>query len=113
MLLRHSSKNYKIKKQTEVFFLSNLFLQLSAVLFPHGGGMSFFRCLLRIRSARGLRREEDEVHRLTSTMSALFSTYASYNDINVLLLLLKAFIIHQVKTKEIITVTVVWISDLL
>ena len=64
-------------KITEVLFLSNLFLQLSAVLFPHGGGMSFFRCLFRMRSARGLTRDEDDVHRLTSTMSALFSTYVS------------------------------------
>ena len=42
--------------------------------------MSFFRCLLIIRSARGLASEEDEVHRLKSTSSALLSTYASYND---------------------------------
>ena len=42
--------------------------------------MSFFRCLLIIRSARGLTSEEDEVHRLKSTSSALLSTYASYND---------------------------------
>jgi len=84
-----------MKKQAEAFFLSNLFLQLSAVLFPHGGGMSLFNCLLIIRSTRGLTREEDDVHRLKSTSSALLSTYASYNDdLRVLLVLLKEFIIH-------------------
>ena len=64
------------------FFRSNLFLQLSAVPFPHGGGISLFKCLLTIRSARGLMREEDEVHRLKSTVSALFSTYESLNEKN-------------------------------
>ena len=73
-------KNKTKQKQVEALFLLNLFLQLSAVLLPHGGGMSFFRFLLRIRSARGLTREDDEVHRQTSTSSALFSTYASCND---------------------------------
>lgn len=57
--------------------------------------MSLFSCLLIIRSARGLIRQEDEVHRLKSTSSALLSTYASYNDdLSVLLVLLKEFIIH-------------------
>ena len=36
-------KNKTKQKQVEVLFLPNLFLQLSAVLLPHGGGMSFFR----------------------------------------------------------------------
>ena len=69
--------------------------------------MSFFRFLLRIRSARGLTREDDEVHRITSTSSELFSTYASCKDKNVSLVFHKEFIIHQVKTKEIKTVTFV------
>ena len=57
--------------------------------------MSLLNCLLIIRSARGLIRQEDEVHRLKSTSSALLSTYASYNDdLSVLLVLLKEFIIH-------------------
>ena len=75
--------------------------------------MSFFRFLLRIRSARGLTREEDEVQRVTSTSSALFSTYASCNNKNVLLLLLKVFVIHQAERKEIVTGIAVWIYGFL
>ena len=57
-----------------------LFLQLSAVLFPHGGGISFFKCLLIRRSARGLSSEEDDVHKLTSAVLACLSTYVSYDE---------------------------------
>lgn len=57
-----------------------LFLQLSAVLFPHGGGISFFKCLFIRRSARGLSSEEDDVHKLTSAVLACLSTYVSYDE---------------------------------
>lgn len=50
------------------------------MLFPHGGGISFFKCLLIRRSARGLSSEEDDVHKLTSAVLACLSTYVSYDE---------------------------------
>jgi len=50
------------------------------VLFPHGGGISFFKCLFIRRSARGLSSEEDDVHKLTSAVLACLSTYVSYDE---------------------------------
>ena len=38
-----------------------------------------------MRSTRGLSREEDDVHKLMSTLLAFFSTYVSLNEKNTLL----------------------------